>query len=93
LALVEDNVPDRIYAAGQKRSRHLADVGFQNCRILEDRYCMEIDYAENAVMRILERHELMYSTQIIAKVKITRWLNARKHPLRELSHFVATPPD
>jgi hypothetical protein len=35
----------------------------------------------------------MYSTQIIAKVKITRWLNARKHPLRELSHFVATPPD
>ena len=87
LALVEHDVLLRIDAGRNERRRHLARALPQHVRpapyIDRHRDGMQVDDAIDAVVALLQRHELHDRAKIIAKMQVPGRLHPGKHALFE----------
>ena len=81
LALVEYDASLRIYAGGKERRGHFPSVGFKFFGVLPNGDRMQIDYAVDALVIILQTHEISDRTKVIAEMKVPARLHAREYPV------------
>ena len=80
--LVKD---DRLFRANARREIGRGDLpglGAQFFRFLPDSNRMHVHDAEKTLVLSLQVDELADGPEVIAKMHVTGWLDARKHPLR-----------
>ena len=80
LRLIENNMPVRVDARGNKCGGNFARIVAQFGRVLKHGNGVQIDHAIEAWMRILQGHEIFNRAQIIAQMQVSRRLNSGKHP-------------
>ena len=68
LALVEHDVSRRIDTRCDESGRHFTDVRLQELRVLRHRDGVQIDDAVDALVRLLQRHELCDRAEVISKM-------------------------
>ena len=78
LGLIEDDVLFRLDARREIGRCHLARVVAQLFGVLPNRDGMQIDHAVNALVVVLQIHEIADRTQIVAQMQIAGGLHARK---------------
>jgi ABC-type transporter Mla subunit MlaD len=83
LALIEDDVLGRIYAARNKRRSNLTNVGHQFRWLLRNGDSVKVNDAIDAIVRLLQGDKPADGAQIITKMQVARRLNAREHALRK----------
>ena len=87
LALVEHDVLLRIDAGGDEGRGHLAGVARELGRAAPDvhplRDRVHVDDAIDAVVGLLQLHEVDDRAEVIAEMQIARRLDARKNPFNE----------
>ena len=86
LALVEHDMSRRIDTSRNEGSGYFTDVGLQELRVLRHRDGMQIDDTVDALVRLLQRHELRDRAEVISEMKVSGRLNAGKHELFESGH-------
>ena len=79
LTLIEQNMFFRVNARGDHAGRKFADVGTQFFGVLPDCDGMHIDDAEDAFEIFLQGNPVTDCAKIVAKMKVTGGLSARKH--------------
>ena len=79
MALQEQNVLFRVYAAGNVLGKLLEAAAAQQLRILAHGERVQIGHEIIAVKFICSCAPVLHGSQIIAEVKIARGLNARQH--------------
>ena len=82
LALVEDDVTNRVDASRQEPGGHLAGAPFQGLRVLPRGDRVQVHDAVDAFMGFLQRDESHDRAQIITEMEIARRLNPGKNPHR-----------
>src|SRR5688572_3022379 len=86
LTLVENNMLAGVDSGGEERGSDLARIAPQFVRVLPNGNRVQVDYAVDAIVRILHLDEAPDCTEVVAEVEVARRLNARKYARTNGSH-------
>ncbi len=79
--LDEDNGQRGIDTRGEEKARRPADLSLHQRRVYWEGNRMEINNTKNTSEARLQAHPMANGTKEIPNVKVTGWLDTRKHPL------------
>ena len=80
LALLKEDAPLGIHAAGEQAGSHVANVLAQQERSLRDRERVQVhDAVHHVIVRVLQLHPLPKGTKIVAQMSRAGGLNAREN--------------